>query len=124
MPRIRSERPFLYAAAVLAPLWALAAPAWAHHGWGGYDSSRLVVLEGTLEEVAFQNPHASARMPAEGQTWLLVLAPPSRMTTRGLPDGALAPGKVVRAEGYVSRSDPAELRAERIIVDGRTVELR
>jgi hypothetical protein len=115
MPRF----PVLAAAALLVPATALA-----HHGWGSYDSTKLVTLEGTIESVAYANPHVSARMPAEGKTWELVLAPPSRMSARGLPDGTLKPGQPARLEGYVHRSEPAEFRAERIIVDGKTVELR
>ena len=105
-------------------LTAFAGAAWAHHGWGGYDSTRLVTLEGTLESVAYQSPHVSARLPAQGKSWVLVLAPPSRMTSRGLPEGSLAAGQKVRVEGYVHRSEPAEFRAERILVGGQTVELR
>jgi hypothetical protein len=36
----------------------------------------------------------------------------------------LAVGAQVSVEGYPSRSDPNEMRAERIIVNGKTVELR
>ncbi len=111
--------------AMIAALATVAAgAAWAHHGWGSYDSTRLVALDGTLESVEYRSPHVSARMPAEGRTWLLILAPPSRMTNRGLPDGKLAAGQKVRVEGYVHKSEPAEFRAERIMVDGQTVELR
>jgi hypothetical protein len=33
-------------------------------------------------------------------------------------------GKTVRAVGYASKVDPSEMRAERITVDGKTVEMR
>jgi Family of unknown function (DUF6152) len=99
-------------------------PAYAHHGWGGYDASRLVTLTGTVEEFAYQNPHASARVEADGKSWLVVLAPPFRMQSRGLPQDAIKPGDAITLEGYVSRSDPQELRAERIHAAGKVVELR
>ena len=54
----------------------------------------------------------------------MVLAPPSRMERRGLPRTALAPGTRVTVLGYPSRSDPEEMRAERISIDGKTIELR
>ena len=117
--------PTAFRTAIIAALFAAAAgTAWAHHGWGNYDSARLVTLEGTLGSVEYRSPHVSARLPAEGKNWVLILAPPSRMTTRGLPDGSLAAGQKVRVEGYIHRSEPAELRAERILVGGQTVELR
>jgi Family of unknown function (DUF6152) len=99
-------------------------PAYAHHGWGGYDSTRLVTLTGTVQEFAYQNPHASARVDVDGNSWLIVLAPPFRMQSRGLRQDAIRPGDAVTLEGNVSRSDPQELRAERIHADGKVVELR
>ena len=56
--------------------------------------------------------------------WTVVLAPPSRMENRGLPAAMLKPGVMARVEGYPSRDDPGELRAERITIDGKTIELR
>ena len=66
--------------------------------------------------------HLTLEAPA--RTWLVVLAPPSRMERRGLPRTMLTPGTKATVVGYPSRSDPEEMRAERITVDGKTVELR
>lgn len=96
----------------------------AHHGWGSYDSTTVTSLTGTVQSVSFANPHATIQLEADGKTWLIVLAPPSRMSARGLPDGSLKEGQAVELDGYVSRRDDTELRAERIRVDGKTVELR
>ena len=63
-------------------------------------------------------------LQAEGRLWRVVLAPPSRLERRGLPAGSIAAGAEVTVEGYPHRSDREEFRAERIRVDGRTVELR
>jgi hypothetical protein len=46
------------------------------------------------------------------------------MSSRGLPDGTLKAGQTVSLDGYIYKSDPVELRAERIRVDGKSVELR
>ncbi len=64
------------------------------------------------------------RLEAAGKVWTVVLAPPSRMENRGLPAAMLKPGAKARVEGYPSRDDPGELRAERITIDGKTIELR
>ena len=45
-------------------------------------------------------------------------------TGRGLERKALSVGKQVEVMGYPHRSEKGELRAERITVDGKTVELR
>lgn len=52
------------------------------------------------------------------------MAPPSRMTARGLSPELLRPGTVVQIEGYPSKVHAGELRAERITVNGNRIELR
>lgn len=53
-----------------------------------------------------------------------MLALPSRMTNRGLTPEMIKVGAHVSVEGYQHKTDAEEMRAERIIVDGKTVELR
>ena len=112
--------------AAVAAFMALTAagPALAHHGWGSYDSSALVTYEGKVLESRYDNPHGMVVIEADGKRWHVVLAPPSRMTNRGLSKDDIAVGKTVKVVGYPSREHDAEMRAERIIVGGRTVELR
>jgi hypothetical protein len=98
--------------------------AFAHHGWSGYDSSQTLSLTGTIQESGYEHPHGYVKLTVPEKVWLVVLAPPSRMENRGLPRSMLAAGAQVSVEGYPSRSDPNEMRAERIIVNGKTVELR
>lgn len=101
-----------------------AAPVAAHHGWSGYDSSKLVKLAGVVRMIAPGNPHVDMRLEADGKTWHVVLSPPSRMQARGLPAGTIKVGDKATVEGYVSKSDPDELRAERISHGEKTIELR
>ena len=105
-------------------LGLLAGPAAAHHGWSGYDASQVLTLSGVIRESGYEHPHGHLRLEVPGKTWQVVLAPPSRMERRGLPADALRAGATVSVVGYPSRTDPEEMRAERISVDGRTVELR
>ncbi len=109
---------------VIVALLSLVAPALAHHGWGSYDAQKVMTLEVKLDEVHYRNPHAEVSITHEGKTWNAVLAPTTRMSARGLPDGALAAGKTIAIVGYPRTDGTPELRAERIIVDGRTIELR
>ena len=101
----------------------LSAAAVAHHGWSGYESD-LRKVDGVIEEASYANPHGSIRVKSADKTWVVVLAPPSRMTTRGLTADMLKVGTNVSVEGYQSTSDDEEMRAERIKVDSKTVELR
>ena len=110
------------AALIVAVL--LAASASAHHGWSEYDSTRLLKLSGKILEFGYEHPHGYVRLETPGKTWLCVLAPPSRMEARGLAKELLKPGGSVQLEGYANRGKPEEMRAERITVGGKTVELR
>jgi hypothetical protein len=110
--------------ATLAVLAVMAASAtWSHHGWSGY-SEELLTLTGALEASSYANPHGSATLKTQDKTWTVVLAPPSRMQSRGLTREMLKPGVEAKVEGYAHRTNGSELRAERITIDGKTVELR
>jgi Family of unknown function (DUF6152) len=108
----------------LAALLALPAAALAHHGWGSYDSSNLLKLSGPVSEVRLDNPHGQLRLEAEGKVWTVVLSPPARMVNRGLPADALEPGMTVTVEGFAHKREADEMRAERITVGDKTIELR
>jgi hypothetical protein len=101
-------RPFIVA--VLAALTAT--PVAAHHGWGSYDASNPVTLSGTLERVQPTGPHTTIWLKSGAKTWEVVLAPPSRMTNRGLPASNLRVGEAAKVHGYPSRAHADELRAE------------
>jgi hypothetical protein len=109
---------------MLLLLAALSLPAAAHHGWSEYDAGKELRLTGTIAESGYEHPHGHIRLVTPGKTWLAVLAPPSRMTARGLPPADLKKGATVTVVGYPNRSKPDEMRAERIIVGDRAIELR
>jgi hypothetical protein len=119
MTRLLATALFAMAAAGLP-----ASTATAHHGWSGYDQSKTVRLSGRVQASAWGNPHGTLELTDGGKRWKVILAPTARMTARGLAEGDIAVGQNVRVEGYANTADPAELRAERIIVGDKTVELR
>lgn len=109
----------LAAALALAPAAALA-----HHGWSSYDAAKVARLTGPLTTVTWGNPHGTATMNWRGKSWDVILAPVSRMEARGLTRDMIAPGKRVTIVGYPRSDGTAEMRIERVIADGKTVELR
>jgi hypothetical protein len=88
----------ILAAAALAAL-----PALAHHGWSEYDSSKPLTLTGTILESGYEHPHGHVRLQTPQKTWMVILAPPSRMENRGLPAAEIAKGKTVTVVGYANR---------------------
>jgi hypothetical protein len=111
-------------AAAIALLAGLPAAAPAHHGWSEYDASRTLTLTGQVQQSGYEHPHGYVVMNVQGQQWTAVLAPPSRMDNRGLTREMVKPGATVTVVGYPNRNKPEEMRAERISVADRTVELR
>jgi hypothetical protein len=114
----------LVIAGLAASATLLCGGAAAHHGWSGYDSGTTLTLTGVIKESGYEHPHGHIRLEVPDKTWVVVLAPPSRMERRGLPSKDLTVGAKVTVVGYPNRTDPVEMRAERITVNGKTVELR
>ena len=69
-----TRRWFLSLAAALVP-----SAAFAHHGWGGYDTSKSFTVTGKILKSTYENPHCEIEMEVDGKHWHFVLAPPSRM---------------------------------------------
>lgn len=109
---------------MVAALFTFSVQAAAHHGWSEYDGTKALTVSGTIKESGYEHPHGHIRLEAKGKTWLVILAPPTRMANRGLPAGVLRTGEQATVVGYPSRGRQDELRAERITVNGKTVELR
>ena len=113
----------------IKPTWigllaALPLSAIAHHGWSEYDVTRALTLTGTIVESGWEHPHGFVKLATPGKTWIVVLAPPSRMENRGLQKAAIASGTTATVEGFPNRDKPEEMRAERITVGGKMTELR
>jgi len=121
LPTFRSKP--LRLAAVLLAMASL--PAIAHHGWSTYDQTKPLTVTGKVVESHYENPHATIRVDAEGKRWFAVLAPVSRMESRGATQEKVAVGKQVTMVGYQSKEKADEMRVERITLDGgQIVELR
>jgi hypothetical protein len=95
-----------------------------HHGWSNYDQTKTLDFTGTVESFTFENPHASAKVKDKDKTWLVILAPTSRMESRGVPTDKIQKGSKLRVVGYPHKEVKDEMRAERIFVDGNKFELR
>lgn len=112
--------------AVAAVAFGLLAPvvSFAHHGWSSYDAEKVIKVTAPLSDVSWGNPHGSAKVDYQKRSWTVILAPVARMEGRGLTKAMLTSGKPVTLEGYPRRDGAAEMRIERVTVQGKTVELR
>ena len=114
----------LFSTVTLIGTLTLSSPTPAHHGWSEYDTNQTLTLTGSIKESGYEHPHGHILLVTPAKTWIAVLAPPSRMEARGLPPSSLKPGGTATVVGYPNRNKPDEMRAERITVDGKNVELR
>ena len=103
---------------------ALSAPAAAHHGWGSYDSAKPVTVVGPITASKYENPHATIKVKGKDKEWTVTLAPTFRMQNRGALAEMIAVGNTITAFGYPSNAEKDEMRAERITVAGKTIEMR
>lgn len=103
---------------------ALAGGAAAHHGWGSYDATKTVTVAGKIMSSKFENPHVTITVQGADKVWTVTLAPTSRMINRGALAEMVATGRDITAVGYASKVEKDEIRAERITVDGKTIEMR
>ena len=115
-----NKRTILFTCAALLSAGAASA----YHGWGSYDTSKAFTISAPVGTLSWADPHARIMLEYQGATWEAFLAPLSRMQARGVSEEMLKPGTPVVVLGYPSTRNPHEMRAERITVAGKTVELR
>src|SRR3982074_1183518 len=87
-------------------LAALPFAAIAHHGWSEYDATRALTLTGTIGEAVWEHPHGFVKLATPGKTWIVVLAPPSRMENRGLPRASIASATAPSGKAYPNPRTP------------------
>ena len=102
----------------------MAQSAWAHHGWSDYDESKRATLTGTIRELHFGNPHASIVLETPTETWYVMLDSPLRLQNRAVTEEMLSVGKSITLEGVPHKSKKGAFRAERLMIGGKTIELR
>lgn len=95
-----------------------------HHGWSSYDQKKTLNLKGEIIEYSYDNPHGMLKFKSDDKTWTVVLAPPSRMQSRGLEESMLKEGTEATVVGYPHLKIKDEMRAERITISDKTTELR
>ena len=95
-----------------------------HHGWANYDQNKTLDYTGIIQESAYENPHASAKVKHKNKVWTVILAPVSRMEARGVTADMVKKGMTIQVVGYPHKEIKDEMRAERVFIDGKKFELR
>ena len=95
-----------------------------HHGWSSYDQTKPTKVTGKILEMTYENPHGEIKLEEKKKKWTIVLAPPSRMESRGLTKDMLKAGTTATVVAYPHLKIKDEMRAERITIADKTTELR
>ena len=88
--------------AAVAALFAVAAPASAHHSGAMFDRDKQVTLVGTVKDFQWTNPHSSfavevMRPDGTGQVWGVEMNSPQNLIREGWTRTTLKPGDKVTA---------------------------
>lgn len=106
---------------IVLPLFAFAP---FHHGWSSYDQTKPLNFTGKILKAGYESPHGMITLEVKKKKWTVVLAPPSRMESRGLTKDMLKVGATATVVGYPHLKIKDEMRAERITISDKTTELR
>lgn len=104
----------------------LAQPGLGHHSFAVFDFETQIAFEGTVETLAFRNPHISMTLRTEnddGEEEIIEFiegAPANMLARSGLEPDMIAPGTRIRAMGSPLIEDPDKYFLRTIILeDGR-----
>jgi hypothetical protein len=99
---------------------------WAHHSFAAeYDSSKLLVLYGTVVKFNWANPHVSSQLlvgnaDGKNRNWYLEMGSPNSMMRQGWMRDTVKPGDIVTVEAYAAKDYPTAGKTHRVkIPDGR-----
>jgi hypothetical protein len=85
-----------------AAAFMLAMPVFAHHSFSMFDGEKTRVLEGTVKEFQWTNPHSWIMLTVDNsegrpEQWAIEMGGPGRLSQQGWSAATLAPGMKVRA---------------------------
>jgi hypothetical protein len=91
---------------------------------GQLQRRRAFYHQRSREDADLGRPATHITLNDKGGTWEGTRPPLYRMQARSLTQDMLKPGTTVTVEGYPPTQKQCGIRAERIIIAGRSVELR
>ena len=88
---------------------AFAGTAFAHHGANLYDSTKAVVLKGTITQFEWGNPHNQIYFDVKDDKgnvvhWVTSTEPPAVMTEQGWTRKSLKPGEEITAYVFAAKN--------------------
>lgn len=109
-------------------LFAVSAPALAHHGTANYDTEKSVSVTGNVTDFQFVNPHVLIYMQAKDASgkmvaWQGELTSPNRLSRTGWKKDTVKPGEVITITGYPAKSGSPEIWIQKVsLADGTKLD--
>ena len=114
------------AVGVLASLGLAEGPAWAHHAFAMFDTSKEVTLDGTIKEFQWTNPHAWVQIlvkDASGKEveWSIEGSSPNNLARFGWTRTSVKPGDRAQIVIHPMKSGQIGGSLVKITVNGQVV---
>jgi hypothetical protein len=96
----------VFAGPVLIALISVTTPSIAHHSFAMFDRSRTVVLQGTVKEVQWANPHTWIQLLVSGEDstslaeWSIEAGSPNMMVRQGWSSQTLKAGDKISLQAH------------------------
>jgi hypothetical protein len=90
------------AAVAISAITVPAVPAFAHHSFAMFDGEKAKILEGTVKEFQWTNPHSWIMLTVDNtqgqpEQWAIEMGGPGRLAGQGWTSATLAPGMKIKA---------------------------
>jgi hypothetical protein len=105
----------------------MAVPAAAHHSFAMFDQTKVMILEGTVRQFQWANPHAFIELDVvtRGRTmhWAIELNSPNNLTRQGWRRSSLKPGERIAVRiAPLRNGNPGGLFLELRKADGTVLD--
>lgn len=121
---MKQKAEFLFAFA----LFLFGAPAWAHHGTAGDDTSKVVTIKGTVTDFQYINPHVQIYVETKDEQgnvekWNGEASNALALHRAGWNSKIIKPGDQITMTGYQAKTGAKMLRLKSVMLsDGRELE--
>ena len=110
---------------LLTALLSFSLPAFGHHGGAAYDTSKQLVLKGTIAEFEWTNPHSQVHLDVTDDKgnvvhWNFETQPPSILIHAGWTRNSLKPGdQVTLTASPAKNGSPIGILTKVVLADGQ-----